>query len=136
MAGQVVVKNFFELKPKPRSSYGNRFMQLSQDGVAELSGRLADHTLGMQAVRVLLAMIEELDWQNRCEAPQKELAFKLGMSAQDVSKASTALVETGFIERMANRRGWYRVSPKLCWKGDIKDQRAALGLSRKASAAA
>lgn len=101
-------------------------MMLSQDGLAELEGRLADRTLGIQAIRVLVAMMQGLDWENRVEPPQKEIAFRLGMSVQEVYKASKVLVECGFVERMANRRGWYRVSPKLCWKGSVKNLETAL----------
>ena len=96
-------------------------MMLSQEGLEELQERLADRTLGIQAMRVLVAMMQSLDWENRVEPPAKELAARLNMSVQEVYKASKVLVECGFIERMANRRGWYRVSPRLCWKGSVKN---------------
>ena len=96
-------------------------MMVSQNGLQELQERLADRTLGIQAMRVLVAMMQTLDWENRVEEPQKELAARLGMSPQEVYKASKALVDCGFIERMAGRRGWYRVSPLLCWKGSVKN---------------
>jgi transcription initiation factor IIE alpha subunit len=126
MRAKVEVRQFIERKPRPKNAYGVRFMMLSQDAVGELSERLADHSIGMQAMRVLLVMIGSLDYENRVEAPQKEIACRLGMSQGEVSKASAALVECGFIERMANRRGWYRVSPRLCWRGSVKNLDAAL----------
>lgn len=96
-------------------------MMLSQDALGELQERLADKSLGMQAVRVLVAMMQSLDWENRVEEPQKAIAARLGMSPQEVYKASKALVDCGFIQRMVDRRGWYRVSPRLCWKGNVKN---------------
>lgn len=96
-------------------------MMLSQVGLSELEQRLADRSLGMQAVRVLVAMMAHMDWENRVDISQKELAVHLDMSSQEVSKASTALVQCGFLQRMQNRRGWYRVSPRLCWRGSVKN---------------
>jgi hypothetical protein len=121
MRSQVEVRNFIEQRPrKTRSPYGTRFMMLSQRGITELSERLADKTIGMQAVRTLVAMLAHMDWENRVDVSQKELAIELGIAQTHLAKASRALLECGFIERMANRRGWYRVSPRLCWKGDVK----------------
>ncbi len=126
MPERVEVRQFIERRPKVKSPYRTRFMMLSQDGLAELQERLADHTLGMQALRVLVAMMQSLDYENRVEEPQKEIAFRLGMSSQEVSKASKALMQCGFIERMKNRRGWYTVSPRLCWRGSVKNLDKAL----------
>jgi DNA-binding MarR family transcriptional regulator len=95
-------------------------MMLSQRGVCELSERLGDGTLGMRAVRTLVAMLGHMDFYNRVEISQKDLALELGMDQSGLAKASRELMECGFIERMANRRGWYRVSPRLCWKGSVK----------------
>ena len=119
MRGRVEIRQFIERKPKKASPYRTRFMMLSQEGLEELQERLADRTLGIQAMRVLVAMMQSLDYENRVDPPQKEIAFRLGMSVQEVYKASKTLIECGFIERMANRRGWYRVSPRLCWKGSV-----------------
>ena len=126
MRAQVEVRQFIERRPKARSPYGNKFMMLSQRGVEELSERLADRTLGLQALRVLFAMMQSLDWENRVQCSQKDLGLSLGMSSQEVSKASRLLAECGFIERIENRRGWYRVSPRLCWRGSVKNLEAAL----------
>lgn len=117
---RVEVRQFFERRPRVGHPYGDFFMMLSQRGVAELSERLEDRTLGMQAVRVLLAMMRHMDFENRVDVSQKNLALALGMGLSDLSRASKVLVECGLVERMANRRGWYRISPRLCWKGTAK----------------
>ena len=85
-----------------------------------MSGRLADHTIKMVALRTLIAMMGHMDWENRVDVSQKDLAIELGISQSDLSRASRTLMECGFIQRMASRRGWYRVSPRLCWKGDVE----------------
>jgi hypothetical protein len=118
---RVEVRQFIERRPRSKSPYRTRFMMLSQDALVELQERLADKSIGMQAMRVLVAMMQSMDWENRVEEPQKAIAARLGMSPQEVYKASKALVDCGFIERMTNRRGWYRISPKLCWKGSVKN---------------
>ena len=120
MPGQVEVRQFFESRKRERSPYGVHFMMLSQRGVAELAERLADHTVRMTELRVLLSMLKHMDFENRVDISQKDLALELGMAQTAVSKASLALLECGFIVRMANRRGWYRVSPRLCWKGSVR----------------
>jgi len=117
---RVEVRQFFERRPRVHHPYGDFFMMLSQRGVAELSERLEDRTLGMQAIRVLLAMMRHMDFENRVDISQKDLALALGMDQSDLSRASKVLVECSLIERMANRRGWYRISPRLCWKGAAK----------------
>ena len=123
---RVEVRQFIERRPRARSPYGERFMMLSQRGVDELSARLADKTITMVGMRTLLAMLRHLDYENRVDVSQKSLAGELGITQSDLSRACRLLMECGFVERLANRRGWYRVSPRLCWKGSVKNLQAAL----------
>lgn len=118
----VEVRQFIERRPKVKNPYGRgAFMMISKRGFAELGERLADRSLGMQAVRLLVAMIVSLDYENRVETTVKDLAGQLRMSPQEVSAAAKKLVECGFAERIANRRGWYRISPQLLWMGAGKN---------------
>lgn len=107
-------------------------MMLSVGGVSELTARLVDGSLGMQAVKVLMGMIQCADYENRIEASQSKLCAMLDMSASNVSKASRQLMECGFIERSRYRRGWYRLSPKLAWKGGATNLEKALKEARSA----
>jgi len=127
MEGKIEVRQFIERRPRRKHAYGITFMMLSQQGLTELGERLADRTIGMQAVRVLIAMMRQMDWENHVNPPAKEIAFGLGMSHQEVYKACRVLLDCGFIERMTNRRGWYRVSPRLCWRGSVKNLEKELG---------
>ena len=101
-------------------------MLLSAAGLDELDLRLADRSLGMQAVRVLVAMARSCDYENRVRAGQKDLAAHLGMDQSDVSKAVRALVSCGLIEQPESSRGYYRISPWLLWKGSARTLKQAL----------
>lgn len=101
-------------------------MMLSKAGLAELDARIADHTLGIQAVRVLIAMARSLDYENRVGIGGKELAADLGMWPSAVSAAIKTLVECGFVERPLWARGPYTISPHLLWQGSAKTLKRAL----------
>lgn len=101
-------------------------MMINQKAIGELCHRIKDREIGMQSVVVLLAMLECMDYENRVELGQKELAYQLGMDKGNFSRATKALLDHGFITRMGNRRGWYRLSPRICWKGTQANHNDAL----------
>lgn len=103
-----------------------RFMLASYVGLEELLARMGDRSLGMQAMRVLVAMMADCDYENRVRPGQKDLARKLGMAQTHVSKAIRDLIACGFVENPNNDRGRYMLSPRLCWKGDDDSLRRAL----------
>lgn len=115
----------------PRAS--NDDWMVWDEGLAELEERLNDRSLGMQAVRVLMAMLNSAGYENLVEASQKDLSIRLGMSLSEISKASHALMACGMIERLANRRGWYRINPRLAWKGNVESLEQALAAKRAAA---
>jgi hypothetical protein len=102
------------------------FMILSVTGMKELDRRLSDRSLGMQAVRVLIAMATSCDYENRVRRGQKDLAAHLDMDQSDVSKAIRVLIECEFIERPQTSRGYYTISPRLMWKGSSRTLKLAL----------
>ena len=117
---------FVERRRVQAHPYGSGgFMMLSKAGLRELDLRLADRTLGMQAIRVLVAMAQSIDYENRAHMGQKDLAAHLGMAQQNVSAAIQDLVACGFVDRPAGR-GYYRISPRLLWKGSARTLKAAL----------
>lgn len=118
---------------KAAHPYGQgAYMMLSVGGVGELRERLVDGSLGMQAVKVLMAMIECADYENRIEADQSRLCEMSGMKQSAVSRASRQLMDCGLIERSKYRRGWYRLSPNLAWKGGATNLEKALKEARSA----
>lgn len=102
------------------------YTQVSFLGLRELEERLADRSVGMQALRVLTAMIAACDYENVVHKGQKDLARELSMAQQDVSRAVRSLLECGFLEQPGSSRGYYVVSPRLCWKGGEESLRRAL----------
>ena len=101
-------------------------MQQSYVGIEELLNRLIDKSLGVQSIKVLLAMVADCDYENRVHAGAKDIARRTEMAESHVSTAIKALVDCGFVERRANSRGRYTISPTLCWKGGEESLRAAL----------
>lgn len=116
------------LRPKGYTGPWKVMMMFSGEGLAELSARLADRSLGMQAVRVLFAMLEsvELHDENRVRAGRKDLARALAMQETNVSGALKQLVECGFIEPPKMKFAPYTISPRFAWYGTTDDLRAAL----------
>jgi DNA-binding IclR family transcriptional regulator len=100
-------------------------MIASYVGLEELNERLADRSIGLQAMRVLLAMMSSCDYENRVRMRQADLSRGLSMARSHVSEAIADLVSSGFVERDSGRGG-YVVSPKICWKGSEDTLRAAL----------
>lgn len=103
-------------------------MMISGEGVAELEARMADRSLGMQAVRVLFAMLGtvKLHGGNQVQAGRKDLARQLGMTESNVSAAVKKLVECGFVEPPRLRFSPYTISPRFAWYGATKDLKVAL----------
>jgi hypothetical protein len=114
-------------QPRPVHPYFTAgFMLLSVAGLDELDLRMADRSIGMQAMRVLVAMARSCDYENRVRAGQKDLAAHLDMDQSDVSKAIRALIACGLIEPPEHSRGPYRISPRLLWKGSARTLKKAL----------
>lgn len=122
----VVPTVFVQRSARQAHPYQRRgFLQVSLEGLEELEARFADHTLGMQAVRVLVAMARRADFENRVWVSQKDLGAHLKMSQSEVSAAQGRLAECGFLRR-SGPRGFYSISPKLLWKGSARTLKAAL----------
>jgi hypothetical protein len=113
------------------SRYGGPWsgmMMFSQEGWAELDARLADRSIGMQAVRVLVAMLRsvEVHDNNRVRMGRKDLARELGMYPANVSAAIRQLVDCGFVEAPQYKFGYYTISPCFAWYGKTDALRDAL----------
>lgn len=101
-------------------------MQLSGEGIAELSARLADKSLGMQAIRVLFACMSSANRENEVRAGRKDLSQELGMAESNVHKALQALVECGFLEKPKLRYSPYVISPRFFWRSTNAELKQAL----------
>lgn len=130
-SGAVVYQHEATTRFLPVPKYGGPWeamMMFSSEGMEELQARLSDRSLGMQAVRVLWAMLNsvELHDNNRVRAGRKDLARILGMQEANVSAAIRQLVECGFVEPPKLKFAPYTISPRFAWYGRTEDLRSAL----------
>lgn len=93
------------------------FMLISQSGLSAIQQEGRAHRLSWRDVRVLLEMLANVGHENMVMVSQVDLGKLTGIDEAALSKSVRVLREGGYIERVENRRGWYRVNPKLVWKG-------------------
>lgn len=103
-------------------------MQISVEGMLELQDRMSDRTLGVQAIRVLWAMLNSVQVHdgNRVHAGRKDLARILAMDESDISKAIRKLIDCGFVEQPKFRFSPYVISPSFAWYSRTPDLKRAL----------
>jgi DNA-binding Lrp family transcriptional regulator len=84
-------------------------------------------------LRVLLALIQQLDYENLIVANQADISKKLGMRPSNVSSAIRRLVEAGAIIRgpKVGINCSYKLNPEFGWKGSTKNHIKALDQYRK-----
>lgn len=87
-------------------------------------------------LRVFLAIVGRLDFQNLILIEQAEIAKKLGMHRPDVSKSIKRLVELDIIIEgpKLGRSKRYQLNPNYGWKGSTKKHHEALRTADKAKA--
>ncbi|NYW24390.1 helix-turn-helix domain-containing protein [Escherichia coli] len=91
-----------------------RWFAMSQDAIATLKG-----IKSVEEFRVLMALLERLDYENMILLPQADIAKDLGMHVSNVSRAIRKLESYGVVERgpkIGNIRS-FRLNPTFCWKG-------------------
>jgi DNA-binding transcriptional ArsR family regulator len=74
-------------------------------------------------LRVMMALLEEVDYENKIIICQADIARDLGMQRSNVSSAIKRLVEAGLILK-DSKKGvtcFYRLSPEFGWKGSAKN---------------
>lgn len=101
-------------------------------GFQKTFAELAQKPLGGEATKVLLLILGELDYGNRVKTPQVEMARKLGIRKQNVSRAIKVLVrEKVLLEEKLNDKSKreLKLNPIYAWKGKLKH----LGLQPKDS---
>ena len=84
-------------------------------------------------LRVLFALIEQLDFENLIVANQAEIARDLEMKAHNVNRSVKNLIALGAIfegPRIGVSRS-YRLNPEFGWKGSAKNHVVALDQLRK-----
>lgn len=99
-------------------------------GFQKTFAELAQKSLGGEATKVLLLILGEMDYGNLVKTPQVEMARKLGIRKQNISRAIRVLVkEQVLLEERLHEKGkrQLRLNHTYAWKGNLKH----LGLKPK-----
>lgn len=107
--------------PKPKIT-GNRWMMTFQDSLAIIA---KDRELNWQAMRVLMLVLSELDFENYINIKQVEIAKELEMQKTHVSTAMRLLVEKEIILKVKEgATTGYKLNPHYGWKGKVSNMEA------------
>lgn len=101
-------------------------MLVSQNGFSALQQEALAKKLGIRELRVFFEMLANTGYDNVVMVSQADIGRLTRMDMASVSRSSKALLDQGFVERLNNRRGWYRINPKFAWKGGGEEHRASL----------
>lgn len=89
--------------------------------------------LNHDQMRVLMALLADLDYENYIQVAQIDIAEALSMQKTHVSRAVKNLLEFGIVIEgpKIGRSKTYRLNPQFGWKGTVSNHQKALknGLS-------
>lgn len=110
--------------PKRRNAFKG-WIAMAQDDALD---QLATAGLGAVTLRVLLLVLNRVDYDNLMSINQTELAEKLRKDRSAVSRAIAELVKIGVILKgpTVSGRPTYRLNPGFGWKGSAASHRKAL----------
>lgn len=98
---------------------------------------LAASDLRGDDLRVLLALLGRLDFENLIQIEQTAIAEKLGMQKQHFSRSIKRLIAQGCLLQgpKIGRSRTYRLNPAYGWRGSGKEHQKALRAAEKAAKA-
>ncbi|MEL6092848.1 helix-turn-helix transcriptional regulator [Plesiomonas shigelloides] len=110
------------IRPKQKSSFERHFT-MNQAALITIANEL-NH----DQMRVLMALLASLDYENYIQIAQVEIAEALRMQKTHVSRAIKNLIEFGIILEgpKIGRSKTYRLNPQFGWKGTITNHKKAL----------
>lgn len=115
------------IRPKQKSAFQKHFT-MNQTALITIANEL-NH----EQMRVLMALLAELDYENYIQVAQMDIAETLNMQKTNVSRAIKNLLEFEIILEgpKIGRSKTYRLNPKFGWKGTVSNHKKALknGLS-------
>lgn len=98
---------------------GAKFFMGFQDAFAELARK----RLGSEAQTVLFLILGHVEYNNLIKITQAEMARRLGMKKQNVSRAVAKLVEKGVLQVEEQHKKYKRelkLNDEYAWKGKLK----------------
>lgn len=115
------------IRPKNKSSFQRHFT-MNQAALLTIANEL-NH----DQMRVLMALLADLDYENYIQVAQVDIAEALNMQKTHVSRAIKNLLEFGVVIEgpKIGRSKTYRLNPQFGWKGTVTNHKKALkhGLS-------
>ena len=103
-----------------RNPYAKGWVMNSQEALELLA---TDKELTGENYRVLLLLLSRLDFENWIQITQSEIAEKLHLKKQNVSRAISLLNSKGILLRgpKVGRSYAFRLNPYFGWKGKVKN---------------
>jgi len=103
-----------------RNPYAKGWVMNSQEALELLA---TDKELTGENYRVLLFLLSRLDFENWIQITQSEIAEKLDLKKQNVSRAISLLNSKGILLRgpKVGRSYAFRLNPYFGWKGKVKN---------------
>ena len=110
------------IRPKQKSAFERHFT-MNQSALLSIANEL-NH----DQMRVLMALLAELDYENYIQVAQIEIAEALKMQKSHVSRAVKNLIDLGVILEgpKIGRSKTYRLNPQFGWKGTAVNHKRAL----------
>ena len=105
---------------RPRLKIKERYMLLFQDAFQKLA---ADREIRGETLRVLMALIAKLDFDNYLNFSQRQLAREMNLHQPAVARGMQQLIERGLVLKGPpgeNKRSTYRLSHNLAWRGRVR----------------
>ncbi|MEB0775664.1 helix-turn-helix transcriptional regulator, partial [Citrobacter portucalensis] len=107
------------IRPKQKSSFQRHFT-MNQAALITIANEL-NH----DQMRVLMALLADLDYENYIQVAQIDIAEALRMQKTHVSRAIKNLIEFGIIIEgpKIGRSKTYRLNPQFGWKGTVSNHK-------------
>jgi len=110
------------IRPKSKSSFQRHFT-MNQAALLTIANEL-NH----DQMRVLMALLADLDYENYIQVAQVDIAEALNMQKTHVSRAVKNLLDFGIVIEgpKIGRSKTYRLNPQFGWKGTVTNHKKAL----------
>lgn len=127
--GELIEEGFVAyVAPRRQNGFGKRWFAMAHDAAAVLK-----QVKNLEDFRVLMALLEQLDYENLITTNQAEIARELDMQRQNVQRSIKRLMALGVLlegPKIGISRS-YRLNPEFGWRGSGKNHIATLDLERK-----
>ena len=126
--GELLGGHLVYVAPKRHNGFREGWTAMLQKafGVLKMFTRSED-------LRVMMALLEQLDYENQILVNQASMARELGMEPPQVNRAIKRLLESGAILKVPKKsiNCLYQLNPEFGWKGSGTNHKKALEKQRK-----